>query len=347
MRQFIKQTLFIVCSFITCATAVAQQRPDTTRPVVTGGLPFGGLNGRSAAPRPYKEVITAKAITDKGLFDVHKVDDKYFFEIGDSMLGREILVVNRIAKAAAGMRNGTTGYAGDPIGQNVIRFEKGPNNKIFLRTISYSEYAKDSTSPMFMAVMNSNIQPIAAAFDIKAFSKDSTGSVIDVTDYINSDNDVLFFGSGAKSAMRVGSQQSDKSYIESVKAFPVNIEISTVKTYGRMAGPGIGGFGGGGGGGNFTVQLNSSIVLLPKNPMQARYYDERVGYFNVGYTDFDANPQGVESINIVKRWRLEPKPEDVEKYKRGELVEPQKPIIFYIDPATPKKMGALLNTRNK
>ena len=234
---------------------------------------------------------------------------------------------------------GFFGYAGDQIGQNVIRFEKGPNNKIFLRNISYAEYAKDSTSPMFSAVNNSNIQPIAAAFDIKSFSKDSAGVVIEITDYINGDNDVLHFNSGLKSALRFAAIQSDKSYIVSVKSYPINIEIKTVKTYSRMPSPPIGGggFGGGTGSGNMTVELNSSLVMLPKVPMQARYFDPRVGYFTVGYTDYDANPQGVESIQLIKRWRLEPKEEDMEKYKRGELVEPKKPIIFYIDPATPKK----------
>src|SRR5690606_19868124 len=100
---------------------------------------------------------------------------------------------------------------------------------------------------------------------------------------------------------------------------------------------GGGGGRGGAGGGNITVEMNSSIVLLPKVPMKPRHFDPRVGYFAVGYTDFDANPQGVESVRLVKRWRLEPKDEDIEKYKRGELVEPKKPIIFYIDPSTPKK----------
>jgi hypothetical protein len=238
------------------------------------------------------------------------------------------------------MRNGFFGYAGDQIGQNVVRFEKGPNNKVFLRSISYAEYAKDSTSPMFTAVNNSNIQPIAAAFDIKAFSKDNDGSVIDVTDYVSGDNDILFFNSSVKSSQRVGSLQVDKSYISGIRAFPINIEITTVKTYSRSAAPpsGIPGLSiGGAGAGNITVELNSSMVLLPKDPMQARYFDPRVGFFAVGYTDFDLNPQGVKSIGVVKRWMLEPKPEDMDKYKRGELVEPQKPIIFYIDPATPKK----------
>lgn len=308
----------------------AAPKADTTR------KPVGPANG----PKAYKEVITAKAQSYKGMFWTHKVDEKYFFEIPDSLLGREILVVNRIAKAPADLRSGGFfGYAGDQIGQNVIRFEKGPNNKIFLRSISYGEYAKDSTSPMFQNVTNSNVQPIAASFDIKALGKDSAGVVIDMTDYISGDNDVLFFNSSLKSSLRFAAPQPDKSYIINVRSYPINVEIRTVKTYTRMPSPPVpGGFGGGpSGGGNMTMELNSSLVLLPKKPMQARYFDPRVGYFAVGYTDYDANPQGVKDVILVKRWRLEPKDEDLEKYKRGELVEPKKPIIFYIDPATPAK----------
>jgi len=231
------------------------------------------------------------------------------------------------------------GYAGDQIGQNVVRFEKGPKNRIFIRTISYAEYAKDSTSPMFTTVSKSNVQPIVQSFDIKAFGKDSISSVIDITDFISGDNDVLHFSSSLKSSLRIAALQADKSYVVAVKAYPINVEIKAIKTYGR--GPALpSGPGGGmmaGGGGNMTMELNSSIVILPKTPMQARYFDPRVGFFAVGYTDFDANPQGVKNISLVKRWRLEPKPADLEKYKKGELVEPAKPIIFYIDPATPEK----------
>src|SRR5690606_15429008 len=161
---------------------------------------------------------------------------------------------------------------------------------------------------------------------------------IDVTDYISSDNNVLFFSSTLKTSNRIGSQQSDKSYIAGVRSYPTNIEISTVKTYGRTAAPSTSGSSRSSApSGNITVELNSSLVMLPKVPMKPRNYDARVGYFTTGYTDFDANPHGVESVRLIKRWRLEPKPEDMEKYKRGELVEPAKPIIFYIDPATPKK----------
>ncbi len=323
---------FVTILMVASVAALAQPatpKPDSTR------RPSGPTTG----PKPYKEVITSKALSDGGLFWVHKVEDKYFFEIPDSLFNRDILVVNRLSKAAAGMRvGGFAGYAGDDISRNVIQFQKGPNNKIFLRNISFAEYTKDSTSSMYTAVKRSNVQAIAASFDIKSLGKDSTGAVIDVTDYINGDNDILFFSSNSKTQYRIGAIQADKSYVDNVRSFPINVEIKTVKTYGRTPAPSTGAqFGPAPPSGNITVEINSSLVLLPKVPMQARYYDKRVGYFAVGYTDYDANPQGVENVIMVKRWRLEPKDEDIEKYKRGELVEPKKPIIFYIDPATPKK----------
>ena len=287
----------------------------------------------------FDKVITSKAVSDEGIITVHKVEDKYYFEIPDQSLKKEFLVVTRLTKAGAEMRMGTVGYAGDQISQNVISFEKGPNDKVFLRSISYVDYAKDSTSAMYKTVMRNNVNAIEQAFDIKAFGKDKKSTVIDVTDFINADNDVVSFDSNVKKGFKVGAIQKDKSFINFIKSFPKNIEINTTKTYSRSAGdaspipgapkPEVSG--------NYTIEVNSSIILLPENKMQARYFDPRVGYFTVGYTDFDENPQGVERVSLIKRWRLEPKPKDLEKYKRGELVEPEKPIVFYIDPLTPKK----------
>ncbi|MEZ7530150.1 zinc-dependent metalloprotease [Cloacibacterium sp. Arc13] len=289
--------------------------------------------------QPFEKVITNKAVSDEGIITVHKVEDKYYFEIPDKALKKEFLVVTRLTKAGAEMRMGTVGYAGDQISQNVISFEKGPNDKVFLRSISYVDYAKDSTSAMYKTVMRNNVNAIEQAFDIKAFGKEKNSTVIDVTDFINADNDVVSFDTRFKKGFRVGAFQKDKSFVNFVKSFPTNIEINTTKTYNRSAGeaspipgapkPEVSG--------NYTVEVNSSIILLPENKMQARYFDPRVGYFTVGYTDFDENPQGVERVSLVKRWRLEPKAKDLEKYKRGELVEPEKPIVFYIDPLTPKK----------
>lgn len=331
MSSFLRSVVVLLFATCTTQTIFAQKNKkdqkvtateivaDTTKKVKP---PFKG-------PKPYDEVITAKAKSDAGMFTVHELDKKIYFEIPDSMMRREILVVNRLSKAPAGQRTSQLAYAGDQIGQNVIMFEKGPDNNMFLRTISYAEYAKDSTSPMFNSVTNSNIRPIEFAFDIMAFSKDKRGAVIDVTDMVNGDNDVFFLDNRSKKSANIAALQKDKSYIVAVKSFPMNVEITAVKTYASSpTAPD---------GGNLTMELNSSMVLLPSTPMQPRYYDERVGYFTVGYTDFDLNPQGVQRVNFIKRWKLEPRPEDMEKYKRGELVEPKDPIIFYIDPATPEK----------
>ncbi|MDY0932239.1 zinc-dependent metalloprotease [Chryseobacterium sp. CFBP8996] len=291
--------------------------------------------------KPFKEIITDKAVSDQGVFTVHKVDDKYYFEIPDAMLKKEFLLVTRLTKAAAGMRSGTSGYAGDQIGQQVIAFEKGPKDKILLRSISHVDYAKDSTSQMYNSVTRNNVQSIIKSFDVKAYGVKNNSSVIEVTDVLNSDNELTSFSVWSKDSYRVGTFQKDMSFVNFVKSFPSNIEINTTKTFARTLGapvtPAIPGRPAPKISGNYTVEINSSFVLLPENKMQARYFDPRVGYFTVGYTDFDLDPQGVKRISLVKRWRLEPKPQDLEKYNKGELVEPAKPIVFYIDPATPKK----------
>lgn len=342
-----RNLLTILLAVGAIAATQAQVRPqgggatDSTRRAP--GAALG--SGVRAQPKPYNQVITDKALTRKGMITTHKIEDKYYFEIADTTLGRDILVVSRISKSGTEVR-AAQGYAGDVIGSTVIRFDKGPNNRIFMRKISFKTYSPDSTTSMYQNLKNSSIQPIAASFNVAAYSPDKNGSVIDVTDYINSDNDIFYFSSPiSKTRFRLGSQLADRSYIQNIRSFPMNVEISTVKTYSLSAAT-TGGFGGGapaGGGGaggstgSATIELNTSMVILPKVPMKARYADPRVGYFTVGYTDFDLNPQGVKEIELIKRWRLEPKPQDLAKYKRGELVEPAKQIVYYIDPATPKK----------
>jgi hypothetical protein len=283
-------------------------------------------NDQLSAPRNYYNLLKNKAMTRKGLFTVHKVDDNYYFEIPDSLLGRDILIVSRIAQGAAGLRPGYTGYAGDQIGSRIIRFEKGPGHKIFLRRITYEEQAGDTSDAMYNAVVRSNLQPLVAAFGIGAYSPNGKGRVIEVTDYVNGDNDILFFNTNSKNSMNVGNIQKNMCYIKDIHSYPNNLELRTVKTYSETRS-----------GKTFTMELNTSVVLLPKVPMRKRYADKRVGYFSERYTDYDANPQGVKEVTYIKRWKLEPKPEDIERYKNGELVEPLKPIVYYIDPATPKK----------
>ncbi|HXB09037.1 MAG TPA: zinc-dependent metalloprotease [Puia sp.] len=297
-------------------TDTTQRHPDSAR--------------RTPPPiRPYKDVITSDMKTSKGFFTIHQKNDRYYFEIPASLYGRDILVVNRIAKASADMRNGSAGYAGDQIGESVYRFEMGPSRRLFLRRISFSEYAKDSTRSLFAAVQKNNVQAIAMAWPIAAFRPDSSAVVVDATEFLNSDNDILYFENKLlKERAGMAGQINDRSYIDYIHTFSANIEVHAVKTYNAGLNPH---------GPNYTVELNSSLVLLPEKPMTPHLQDPRVGYFTTRYRDFDADPQGVKQTVYIKRWRLEPKPEDRARYERGELVEPAKPIVFYIDPVTPKK----------
>ncbi len=300
-------------------------------------------------PKPYKDVITEKAKTMKGLFTVHKVDDKYFFEIPDSVFGREIMAITRFSKVAGG--GGL--YGGELANQQVVRFEKGPDNKVFMRVVTVISVASDSTQPIYKAVSNSNLDPIGAAFDIKSLANDSTGTVVEITDFFKGDNQPVSLNQGNKRRLNLGGLMSDRSYIESINSFPINTEIRTVKTFSSSAasGPGIPtapspipgrSLPAANAAGAITLETNTSFIVLPKIPMRKRLYDSRVGYFADEYTVYSDDQQKVEESNFIVRWRLEPKSEDFEKWKKGELVEPKKPIVYYIDPATPKKWRSYL-----
>ncbi len=283
---------------------------------------------KAGKTKPYGEVVTEKALTDSGLLIIHRIEEKYLLEIPNAVLGKDILAVGRIDKAATGIRpsNGFQGYSGDEIGNQVIRFDSGPEDKLFVRTVTYGERAADTTdNGLYLAVRNSNVQPILAAFDVKAYNADSTAFVIDATDYLNGDNALFSFPAVAKKNFKLAGIQADRSFISQVASYPINVEFSTVKT-----------FSSGESGGFATYELNTSMILLPDNPMRVRHSDARIGYFNTQYRDFD-KPQEARTSDLVVRWRLEPNPQDVARYLRGELVEPVKPIVFYIDPATPKK----------
>ncbi|WP_295116333.1 zinc-dependent metalloprotease [uncultured Chitinophaga sp.] len=330
----LKRKMQIFASVASCALIMtagnAQAQFWKKKKVTPPPVAAADTTKKKDAPKlkPYEEVLKdAKA--SKGFLTVHTKDDKYYFEVPNTLLGRDILVVSRISKASVEMRNGAAGYAGDQIGETVYRFEKGPKDKVFLRRISFIEYAADSTRSMYNSVQKNGVQAIAAVYPVLAYSKDSSSSVFEATELLNSDNEIIWFQRKAfKERAGMGSQINEASYLNYVRTFPTNIEVNAVKSYTPGLNPS---------GPSYTVELNASMMLLPEKPMQARYADPRVGYFAVGHRDFEIHPQGVEDAVYIRRWRLEPKPEDMEKYKRGELVEPVKPIVFYIDPTTPEK----------
>lgn len=329
-----KMSIMAICCLLMAVHVQAQRHRNRAATDTTKSKPADTTSKPPVVPpataiKPYKDVITPGTKTSKGFITVHQKDDKYYFEVPNNMLGRDILIVSRVSKASAEMRNGNSGYAGDQIGETVFRFEKAPGKKLFLRRLFYMEYEKDSTQPMYAGVQKNNVLAIAAAWPVAAYKPDSSATVVDVTEFLNSDNEVLYFQKRIfKERAGMGAQQNDRSYIDYVHSFSTNLEVRAVKTYTAGMNPTAS---------NYTVELNASLVLLPEKAMQPRLADKRVGYFAVGHLDFETEPQGVADKIYVKRWRLEPKPEDVDKYKRGELVEPAKPIVFYIDPVTPKK----------
>ncbi|PWV56817.1 zinc-dependent metalloprotease [Chitinophaga sp. S165] len=319
------------------ATAQKQQKGKDTTAIKKDSLAAAlaltkfGLPAKQEALKPYKEIIPPGTITTNGLFKVHKSNDKYFFEIPDSLLGRDMLVVGRISKGSSEFRFFMGSYSGDQIGEKVIRFEKGSGNKIFLKTISYKERSADSSANgLYRSLLNNNLQSIQAVFGIKAINDSTKGNVIEITDYVNNDNSILFFDPSLKNLMGLAMMAPDRSYIEDIRSYPMNVEIKTVRTYNSRPAPNSESK-------TYSFELNSSIVLLPAEPMQPRFFDPRVGFFADEYINFDANSQGVKSESMIWKWRMEPREEDLEKYKRGELVTPKKPIVIYIDPLTPKK----------
>ncbi|MDY7393958.1 zinc-dependent metalloprotease [Aureibaculum sp. 2210JD6-5] len=274
--------------------------------------------------QPYSKVITKEAKTDEGLFKVHELDEKYFYEIPDSLLEREMLMVTRIAKTASGI-----GFGGGKQNTKVVRWQKH-GKKIIARVVSHSVVAADSL-PVHEAVVNSNFEPILFTFPIKAFSKDSTATVIDVTDFFNKDVKALGLPDSRRKQYKVTRLDADKSFIESIKSYPENIEARHVKTYMAGSPPSNSSTG------TISIEINNSMVLLPKVPMQRRMFDERVGWFTSSQIDYGLEAQKSERVTYLDRWRLEVKDEDIEKFKRGELVIPKKQIVYYIDRATPVK----------
>jgi hypothetical protein len=295
---------------------------------------FGGFPLHQG-PKPYKEVITDKAITHSGLFTVHKVEDKWYFEIADSMMLREFMAITRFGKTGGG---GT--YGGELANQQTLEWEKGPSNTLFLRVVTLVS-AADSTNKIYTAVRNSTVNPIAVAFEIKAYGPDSASVVIDVTDFFKGDNIPIGIPAAIKGRMRLGGVAADRSYIEQINTFPLNTEVRSVKTFssgGGMPSPFSLSFSSpSDAAGAVTLEMNTSFLLLPAVPMRKRLFDPRVGYFADDYTIYSDDQQKIDNQEFIVRWRLEPRAEDREKWQRGELVEPQKPIIYYVDPATPKK----------
>ena len=261
---------------------------------------------------------------EEGLFDVYTLEDeRILFEIPDEMLGRDMAVMSRYAKAQDGLaaRGG-----GDRMTDNMVVQWERRDDQIHLRTQSYSNTADEGT-PLDLAVTNSNFSPVLASFSIE---KDGDGSsFIDVTELYMEDHPAFSFPREEREDLGIQSFDGERSWLEFARAFPENIEIRATRSYDSENPPSNER------GGTVSFEINHSMILLPEEPMMPRLADERVTYITVGQTDYSRDFQGVRPYEYLRRYNLEPK--DMEAFQEGELVEPKEPIVWYIDPATPEK----------
>ncbi|HEU0016504.1 MAG TPA: zinc-dependent metalloprotease [Longimicrobium sp.] len=286
----------------------------------------GARGGGAPAPRPYARVITPEARTRRGLFAVHHVGDKLFFEIPAGELNKDMLLVGRYARAAAtDPVTGNPSYGGDQFGERTLRWERS-GHRVILRSPQFDIVA-DTGQSVYQAVRASSYPPIIAVLNVEAYGPDSA-AVVDVTR--------LFTTNVPEFAAIRGNVDQSRSYIERALAFPENVEVEATVTGTPTPAPGQGGGGGGAAGGApreaSSVLAHWSLVKLPEQPMMPRRFDERVGYFSIRQTDFGTDEHRSAARRYITRYRLE-----CSDRREGDLCYPKKPIVYYVDPATPDK----------
>ena len=325
MNRFARVTCTFALALVPCV-AFAQDPPPQEPPAQQEA---GGRGGRPTEPqiRPYDRVITKDTKSDEGVFTVHRIKDRLFYEIPKAALGREFLWVSQIAKTTLG-----AGYGGQAAGNHVVRWERR-GDRILLRSVEYDIVA-DPKTPIAKAVEAANFDSIVMAFNIEALGKEDA-AVIDVTRLFTSD--VPEFS--GRTRVRARTFDASRSFVERAVSFPENIEIEAIHTFNTPpADPGAaGGAPAGGRGaapartGSSSVLMHYSMVMLPEKPMMPRLFDERVGYFSVGQIDYGRDEQRSPERRYITRYRLE------KKDPGAALSEPVKPITYWVDPATPTK----------
>lgn len=320
MRKTI--VLFMAIAFSIAMGAASFAQDPTPDPAGTPQRP--GMPGGSQDPQPYDRVITKDAKTKKGIFTVHQIKDRYYYEIPKSEFGKEFLWVSQIARTTLGV-----GHGGQALGRRVVRWEL-IDNRVLLRNVNYSIVA-DPNLPIAEAVSNANNDTILMSFPVAAWGPDNASAVIDIGRLFTTD----LLEISARQRLNANTLDASRSYIERIATYPENIEAQASHTYVRNPLPtGTGGQAGtaqqqGMPPGSATVVLHHSMVKLPENPMMPRLFDERVGYFSVTQMDYGRPEHRAQQRRYITRWRLE------KKDPNAELSEPVKPIIYYIDRATP------------
>lgn len=321
----------VLAACLVAAPAAAQPTPPgpagDQEPAAGEPRPAGGGREASSEPRPYDKVITKDARSDTGVFTVHRVKDKVYYEIPAAELGKEFLWVTQIARTTLGV-----GYGGQAAGRQVVRWERR-GNRVLLRRVSYDVVA-DRALPIAQAVAAANFEPIVMSFNVETVGKQDA-VVIDVTRLFTSELPEL----SIRSRLRARAFDGSRAFVDRTVSFPTNIEVEAIHTYtippdatpptpGPQAppnpfqGPTLRP-------GSYSVLMHFSMVRLPDSPMQPRLYDERVGYFTVRQMDYGVDEHRAPERRYITRWRLE------KKDPSAAVSEPVTPIVYYVDPATP------------
>ncbi len=288
-----------------------------------GGTQGGAQGGANAQqdpqPRAYASVITPRATTKSGVFKVHSVGSRLYFEIPRAELGKDYVIVSTLAGTPDEI-----GIRGTQGGNNLVRFERR-DNRIFVREADYRDVIADTAASQRLAAELIGVTKILAALNIEAYGPDSS-AVVEVT---------RMFTGGVPEYTALGRRatvDAARSYVERFAAYSRNVNITAVQSFTPQGGAPGGGAGGAAAAATAptTEKYTFSIAKLPDIPMQPRLLDERVGYFGVNQRDFSGATQRVETKRFISRWRLE-----CSDKKVGNLCVPKKPITYYLDPATP------------
>ncbi|WP_270546570.1 zinc-dependent metalloprotease [Butyricimonas paravirosa] len=336
MKRFFRVIELCTCCLCVCLT-------DGTGQVKKGREQ--GMQATSVRESGVKEAVTIEKFVKptaqryKGMFNVYVQEGRYFVEIPKRLLGRDIAAMQVLAKGSAQNKRADTqllGYAGDPLSTRLIRFEVGRENEVWLVEPETDKWVKDTTSEIVRLMKATERKPVAMIFDVKATGDESV--LIDMTEVLLTDNNI-FSLKDMKATLGLGGYQADRASVAGCSVFPDNVVFRMIKCYGAGAAPQLSPFAR-----EEKVEHNPtvwelavSLRLLPEEPMRPRYEDKRVGYFVVKGTEYGDSLK-MKQATYACRWRMEPRPEEVEKYKRGELVEPRKPIVFYIDYDIPEFM---------
>ena len=332
-----KKRLLTACLLTALGTSALQaQTPNDTivkTPVPADTLKTDSVAADTAAVKPakkkeeteYEKLMKKKAAIQEGLFRTRHIDDKYYFEVPDSMLGRLLICVTRFTAVPQDFGQ----FSGEKVTHATVYLERRDTTQILMRQYVLSQTA-DPDDRISQTLVQSTVDPIIAAFKIIGRNKETDESLIEVTPLLKGDSPLTSIASEMKTRLKIGGLQADRSFIDSLRVFPINIEVQTTRTYSSQNASSPASWTG-----SLTLGFNTSIVLLPREPMRKRLWDERVGYFVSRFTRFSDDQHKTDHEAFISRYRLEPK--DEKAYRAGRLVEPKKQIVYYIDPATPKK----------